>query len=93
MQEAADAYGEAANLLDAAGESQQPVLIDVLFARAYALTQLRQWTDAAIVWDSLKKLLPANHERRSEIDVQLRSCSDKGAVLPSQVECDEDKES
>lgn len=92
VQEAADAYGEAANLLDAAGESQQPVLIDVMFARAYALTQLRQWTDAAIVWDSLKKLLPANHERRSEIDVQLRSCSDKGAVLPSQVECDEDKE-
>ena len=93
VQEAADAYGEAADLLEAAGEAQQPVLIDALFARAYALTQLRQWTEAAIVWDSLKKRLPANHERRSEIDVQLRSCSDKGAVLPSQVECDEDKES
>lgn len=93
VQAAADAYGVAAVLLESAGEAQEPVLTDALFARAYALTQLGEWSEAAGVWDSLKKRLPANHERRSEIDVQLRSCADKGAVLPSQVEYDEDKES
>ena len=92
VQAAADAYGEAARLLEAAGDAWRLDMIDAMFARAYALTQLRQWTEAAIVWDALQKRLPDNHERRREIDVQLRSCADKGAVLPSQVEPEEDHE-
>ena len=92
VKEAAAAYGVAAILLESAGDEQEPMLLDALFARAYALTQLGEWSEAAGVWDSLKHRLPAKHERRSEIDVQLRTCADKGAVLPSQVECDEDKE-
>ena len=91
VQAAADAYGEAARLYEEAGDIQNPALIEALFARAYALTQLKQWTSAAIVWDSLKKRLPDDHERVEEIDVQLRSCTAKGAVLPSQVEHGEEE--
>ena len=91
VQAAADAYGEAARLYEEAGDTQNPALIEALFARAYALTQLKQWTAAAIVWDSLKNRLPDDHERVEEIDVQLRSCTSKGAVLPSQVEHGEDE--
>lgn len=90
VQAAADAYGEGARLLELAGEHQSPQLIDALFARGYALTQLKQWTEAAIVWDSLKNRVPDDHERLSEITVQLRACTAKGAVLPSEVEHEED---
>jgi hypothetical protein len=90
VQAAADAYGEGARLLELAGEHQSPELIDALFARGYALTQLKQWTEAAIVWDSLKNRVPDDHERLNEITVQLRACTSKGDVLPSEVEHEED---
>ncbi len=92
VQAAADAYGEGARLMEAAGDHQSPELIDALFARGYALTQLKQWTEAAIVWDSLKNRVPDDHERRDEITVQLRSCTAKGAVLPSEVEHGEEED-
>lgn len=92
VQQAADAYGEGARLLESADNLQSPELIDALFARAYALTQLKQWTAAAIVWDSLKKRLPDDHERQHEIAAQFRACTSKGAVLPSEVEHGEEDE-
>lgn len=93
VQKAADAYGEALSLLKAAGDMQNPELLDALFAQAYALTQLKQWTPAAIAWNELKQLLPSDSVRQQEIAAQLHACMTKGAVLPAEVEQEEESES
>lgn len=91
-QKAADGYGAALAQLEAAGDKQSSVLIEAMFARAYALTQLHQWTPAAIVWNDLKHLLPDDSVRQQEISVQLRYCTQQGAVLPAEVGQEEEPE-
>ncbi len=81
---AAEAYGKAADLLaaDASKEAAENRLA-ALMGRAYALSQLEQWQEAAALWESLQPLAAGNANRETEVEQQLAFCRNQGADAPA----------
>ncbi|MBR1979592.1 MAG: hypothetical protein IJ985_08860 [Akkermansia sp.] len=59
-----------------------------MMGRAYALSQLKQWTDAAAVWSRIIELSTNDKSRLHEAKDQLERCRRHGAHSPA----DEEKE-
>lgn len=89
VKEAAAMYSMAAELLPTEESEDGENGVVAMFANAYALSQLRKWTEAAIVWDKLLHILPNNSKLRREATDQLEACKLKGAVLPNEVDAEE----
>lgn len=89
VQEAVSMYGLAADLLPAEENEAGEDRVTALFAKAYALAQLRKWTESATVWNDLQHMLPKDSKRRREVADQLEACKLKGAVLPDEVDAEE----
>ena len=60
-----------------------------MMGRAYALTQLKQWTDAAAVWSRIIELSANDKARLHEAKAQLDRCRQHGAPSPDDEEKDE----
>lgn len=88
---AATYYGDAVSHYTEIGNMRDPELISAMFSRAYALTQLHQWSEAAVVWDALLPLVDDPRTRRDVINVQLDFCRKNGAVLPDDTVDEEDE--
>ena len=87
--EAAAMYGSAVELLPENGAASGIDRIAAMFAQAYALSQLKKWSESAVVWDALLHALPADSNRRREASDQLNLCKRQGAVLPEEVDAEE----
>lgn len=89
---AADYYARAVEQIAAAPNHCEELLTDAMMARAYTLTQLHRWTDAALVWNALSDKVKDNDTLRNQIKVQLDVCVRHGADLSSESEEDEAEE-
>ncbi len=87
---AAAAYAESARLLEGI---EDPSVVEnriaALMYHGYALGELRQWSDAANVWDSLLPLVEGNESRVDEVRNQLALCRRYGATPSGSVAPDE----
>ena len=89
VKEAVAMYSLGAELLPKEDSADGENGIAAMFAKAYALAQLREWTESAIVWNDLLHILPRDSKRLSEASDQLAACKLKGAVLPHEVDVEE----
>lgn len=89
VSEAVDMYSLAADMLPAEENDAGEDRVTAMFAKAYALAQLRKWTESATVWNDLLHTLPKDSKRRREVSDQLDACKLKGAVLPDEVDAEE----
>ncbi len=90
VEAAAAAYAESARLLE--GIEDEEVAenrIAALMYHGYALGQLRQWSEAANVWDSLLPLVEGNASRVDEVRNQLALCRRYGASPTGSVDPDD----
>lgn len=86
---AADAYEKAiAQLPDATAENADKMY--AMMGRAYALTQLKKWDDAAKVWNHIIELSVDDRARMHEAKAQLARCRKQGAHDPADEEQEED---
>lgn len=83
-EQAAKHYTEAVQLIASAPNHQADMLVDAMMAQAYTLTQLRRWTEAALVWKSLTELVKDDALRTNQIKVQLDVCVLHGADLSAE---------
>ncbi len=84
---AAAAYAQAVEQLPAPTPENDDKMY-AMMGRAYALTQLKQWTDAAAVWSQIIELSANDKTRLHEAKDQLARCQRHGAHSPE----DEEKE-
>ena len=91
-QSASVSYGEAISFITAKDAELNTEEINVLRAYAFALTQLKQWTEAGIAWERLKHASINDEILMKEIKAQLELCKSKGAVIPVYTESEPDEE-
>lgn len=62
---------------------------NALMARAYALSQIKDWNTAIQAWDALRPLVTKGGPRAREVDEQFALCRRYGASLPEEVDADD----
>lgn len=86
--EAADTYGLAmANLPCEGGENSD--FFQATLARAYALSQLKDWGAAIQAWNALRPLADKGGSYAREIVEQFAICQSHGAALPGDADTDD----
>ena len=58
-------------------------------ARAYALSQIKDWNTAIQAWDALRSLVTKGGPRAREVEEQFALCRRYGASLPEEVDADD----
>lgn len=81
-EEAAEMYGNAAQLLTEAGAAEAANLLTALLGRGYALEQLRRWNEGREVWERITPLVKDTPDRREEARTHLNECR-RHSHLPS----------
>lgn len=76
--EAAEAYGQAAQLLPADSAADDRLL--ALMGRAYALAQRKEWEAASAAWEEILPLVKADAARTSEVRSQWQLCRRYGSA-------------
>lgn len=62
---------------------------NALMARAYALSQIKDWNTAIQAWDALRPLVTKGGPRAREVEEQFALCRRYGATLPEEVDADD----
>lgn len=79
---AAAAYAQAVEKLPAPTPENDDKMY-AMMGRAYALTQLKQWNEAAVAWTHIIELSANDHARLHEAQAQLDRCRQHGALAPN----------
>ncbi len=91
IREAADNYAKAIDFLpDAPGENSDR--FNAMMARAYALSQMKDWNAAIQAWNALRPLVERGSARAAEVEEQVSHCLRYGATLSEEVDADDDAE-
>lgn len=89
--EAVNTYALAiANLPEQPGEDSDR--FNAMMARAYALSQIRDWGAAIQAWDALRPFVTKGSPRSREVEEQFALCRRNGASMPDDIDDGEDTE-
>ncbi len=88
---AADAYGKSLKLLASATEKDDVEnRLSAHMGQAYALGQLGQWAEAAVLWEQALPLVAGDAPRETEVRHQLALCRRHGDANAAPEESDEE---
>ncbi|MDO5471226.1 MAG: tetratricopeptide repeat protein [Akkermansia sp.] len=91
IREAADTYALAVNNLPVE-QGEENDRFNALMGRAYALSQLKDWNNAIMVWQELLQNAKQGSARHREAQEQFDHCRRFGATLPGEEDAEESPE-